>query len=94
MAKNLTSNYLEPTLYKDPILPFDFKAWNRNHIWLHKPPLTLWFMSASISVFGNTEFAVRLPSLIFSLLSIVLSFKIILKLFDLKTALIVAYFQS
>lgn len=94
VAKNLTSNYLEPTLYKDPILPFDFKAWNRNHIWLHKPPLTLWFMSASISVFGNTEFAVRLPSLIFSLLSIVLSFKIILKLFDLKTALIVAYFQS
>lgn len=94
VAKNLTKNILKPTLYNNPILAYDYKAWNRNHIWLHKPPLTLWLMSASIKVFGNTEFAVRLPSLVFSLSSILLSFLIILKLFDLKTALIVAYFQS
>lgn len=28
----------------------------------HKPPLIYWLMASSISLFGNTEFAVRLPS--------------------------------
>lgn len=28
----------------------------------HKPPLIYWLMASSIAVFGNTEFAVRLPS--------------------------------
>jgi len=42
VAKNLTKHPFFPTLYDKPILPFDYKSWVGNHIWLHKQPLPLW----------------------------------------------------
>ena len=36
VAKNMIEHPLRPTLYENPVLPFDSKDWERNHIWLHK----------------------------------------------------------
>src|SRR5690554_3270454 len=35
VAKNIVSNPLKPMLYADPVLPYDFADWTKNHIWLH-----------------------------------------------------------
>jgi len=64
VAKNLSKDFLKPTLYSQPLLDYDYKCWPLNHIWLHKQPLFLWQMALSIKLFGDTEFAVRLPSII------------------------------
>ena len=64
VAKNIVSNPLKPMLYADPVLPYDFADWTKNHIWLHKQPLFLWQIALSIKVFGVTELAVRLPSVL------------------------------
>jgi 4-amino-4-deoxy-L-arabinose transferase-like glycosyltransferase len=61
VAKNMMGNPLLPLLFKNPILPYNYQHWTTNHVWLHKQPLSLWLMSASLSVFGNVEWAVRLP---------------------------------
>src|SRR5687768_9021004 len=39
VAKNLIQHPLTPTLYKDPALPYDYRDWSANHIWVHKQPL-------------------------------------------------------
>jgi 4-amino-4-deoxy-L-arabinose transferase len=64
VAKNLSKNFLKPTLYADPVLDYSYKNWADNHVWLHKQPLFLWQMAVSIKLFGTTELAVRLPSII------------------------------
>lgn len=64
VAKNLAKNLLTPTLYLEPILDFDYKNWTANHIWLHKQPLFLWQMALSVKLFGATELAIRIPSII------------------------------
>jgi 4-amino-4-deoxy-L-arabinose transferase-like glycosyltransferase len=64
VAKNLSQNFLKPTLYSNPILDYDYKNWTQNHIWLHKQPLFLWQMALSIKLFGTSEFAIRLPSIL------------------------------
>jgi 4-amino-4-deoxy-L-arabinose transferase-like glycosyltransferase len=45
------------------ITTYDF----RPDLWNTKPPLLIWLMTASMSLFGPTEFAVRLPSAIAAL---------------------------
>ena len=64
VAKNLSNNFLKPLLYSDPALDYDYRNWTKNSIWLHKQPLFLWQMAASIKLFGANELAVRLPSVI------------------------------
>lgn len=71
VAKNLAQHPFVPTLYDRPLLRFDYREWTSNHIWLHKEPLALWAMAASIKVFGANELAVRLPSLLISSAAIV-----------------------
>jgi len=94
VAKNLIGHPLKPTLYDVPVRPYDYKMWTNNHIWLEKPPAPLWFMALSIYTFGNNEFAVRFPSLIFSILSIYLTYLLGRYLFDEKTGLLAAFFHS
>ncbi len=94
VAKNLVSNPLVPLLYKTPLLPYDFHNWSNNHVWLHKQPLSLWLMSFSLNLFGNTEGAVRVPSLILSVACIYLTYSIAKFFTDEKTALLAAFFQS
>ncbi len=48
VAKNLIKHPLIPTLYDDPILPYNYKNWTESHIWVHKQPLPLWTMAASM----------------------------------------------
>jgi 4-amino-4-deoxy-L-arabinose transferase-like glycosyltransferase len=94
VAKNLISNPLMPTLYKNPILPYDYHQWTINHVWLHKQPLSLWLMSLSINAFGNVEWAVRLPSFLLSVACLYLTFLIARFFTNEKTALLAAFLQS
>ena len=85
VAKNMMDHPLRPTLYENPVLPYDYRDWASNHVWVHKPPLPLWTMSASMFVFGVNEIALRLPTLILSTLGIWLIFSIGAYFFNKKT---------
>ena len=70
VAKNLINNWLVPTLYKKPVLLYDYKYWAGNYIWLHKQPFFLWQMALSMKIFGINVIALRMPSVVLSTLSI------------------------
>jgi len=91
VAKNLMSDFLKPVLYKTPLLPYDYTNWTENHIWLHKQPLSLWLISLSLKLFGTNAFAVRIPSIIFSTLGILLIYDLTRRLYDARTAYIAAF---
>ncbi|MEZ4885885.1 MAG: glycosyltransferase family 39 protein [Chitinophagales bacterium] len=90
VAKNLIQHPLTPTLYENPVLSYNYKGWTTNHVWLHKQPVALWCMALSMKVFGVNEIALRLPSILFSVLGIWLTFQIALLLFGRKVAFIAA----
>ncbi len=96
VAKNLMDNMLMPLLHKTTIFNYDFKDWTNNYIWLHKPPFSLWLMSTSMRFWGVSELALRLPSVIFSTLSIALTYKIAIHLYpeNKNIGLLAAFFQS
>ncbi|MFN7830900.1 MAG: ArnT family glycosyltransferase, partial [Bacteroidota bacterium] len=85
-----------PLLHKSVVVNYDFKDWTNNYIWLHKPPLSLWFMATSMELFGVNELALRLPSIIVSTLSIALTYKIAINLYpEIKMiGLMAMFFQS
>ncbi len=58
------------------------------------PPLYYIMMKLWTSLFGNNEFAIRFPSLFFSVLSIVFVFKLSKEIFDEKVGLIAALLLS
>lgn len=64
VAKNLIQHPFTPTLYENPILPYNANSWINNHIWLHKQPIFLWQIAISIKLFGLNELAVRIPSVL------------------------------
>lgn len=86
VAKNMIGNPLVPTLYENPVLPYDYKDWSANHIWVHKQPFPLWTIAASMWLFGVNEIALRLPSILLVITSIYLVFSIGSYLFNRKTA--------
>ncbi len=92
VARNLVSHPLKPTLYDNPVLPYDYRDWSTNHIWLHKPPLTLWAIALSIRLCGPTELAVRLPSILLSSLAILAVFAAGKLLSDTREAFLAAFF--
>ena len=94
VAKNLISHPLIPTLYENPVLPYDYRNWSANHIWLHKQPLSLWAMAGSMWLFGINEIALRLPSIILVSTSIYLVFSVGSYLFNQKTGYLAAFFFS
>jgi 4-amino-4-deoxy-L-arabinose transferase-like glycosyltransferase len=94
VAKNMVSNPLIPMLYRDPVLPYNYQDWSSNHIWLHKQPPILWLMAASLKIFGNVEWAVRIPSLLLSIICIYLTFLIAKFFADTKIALLAAFLHS
>lgn len=81
VAKNIIQHPLKPTLYENPIHKIEFKDWSCNNVWLHKQPLPLWTIALSISIFGNNEFAVRIPSILLSTLAIWLIYQLSLFFF-------------
>ncbi len=94
VAKNLISHPLKPTLYDNPVLPYDYHNWTGNHIWVHKQPFPLWTMAISLSIFGINEFALRIPSIILSALGIFIIFRIGRYLFNDRTGFIAAFLFS
>lgn len=94
VSKNLIQHPLTPVLYKDPVLPYDYKDWSANHIWLHKQPLPLWTMAASMWLFGVNEIALRFPSIILTTIGIWLTFSIGSSLFNKKTGYLAALFYT
>lgn len=94
VAKNLIQHPLVPSLYDNPVLPYDFRGWTSNHIWLHKQPLPLWAMAASMWLFGVNEIALRFPSIIISTLGIWITFMLGSYFFNRKTGYLAALFFS
>jgi 4-amino-4-deoxy-L-arabinose transferase-like glycosyltransferase len=79
VARNFVNDPLLPLLRARPVTDhFDPNLWCCNHIWLHKQPLFMWIMAASIKVLGSTPLAVRVPSILMSLIMTWLIFKITL----------------
>lgn len=81
VAKNLAAHPLRPTLYEEKVLPADDRVWTKAGVWLHKPPLPLWFMAAGIKTFGENELSFRLPSVILDTAAILLVFLLAGQLF-------------
>jgi 4-amino-4-deoxy-L-arabinose transferase-like glycosyltransferase len=64
VAHNLAETPLIPRLYTAELIPLNHETWIANHIWLHKPPLSLWQMALSIKLFGASYWSIRLPSIL------------------------------
>ena len=94
VAKNLINHPLEPTLYENPLLNYDYKEWYSNHIWVHKQPLPLWLIATSYRIFGVTELATRIPSFLFSVLAIFITYLLGQAFFTKKTGILSAFFIS
>lgn len=94
VAKNMLDNPFVPKLYAQAILPFDYKYWYENEIWLHKQPLPLWTMAMSLKIFGINALAIRLPSILLSSLAIWLVFLVGRMLYAEKIGAIAALFCS
>lgn len=76
VAKHLIDHPLEPKLYVDPPFEQSYQNWTQSELWLHKQPVPLWTMAASMSIFGVEPWAMRLPSLMMSSVCILLTFSI------------------
>lgn len=94
VARNLMHHPFKPTLYDNPLLPYNYKNWAGNHIWLHKQPLPLWAMAASMRIFGVNEIALRLPSVLLSTTGIWLTYATGKYFFNRKTAFLAAFLYS
>ena len=94
VARNLTKHPLKFTLYDEPWLPYNYKSWGDNHIWLHKPPVSMWTICLSHFIFGINTFALRLPSAISLLITVWLTFRIASELFDKRAGLIAAFLHA
>ena len=82
VAKNMMSHPFKPMLYVNPVMPYDYKAWCCNHIWVHKQPLFLWQIALSMKAFGVDEFTLRLPSAIMGSIQVYFIYRIGKLLFD------------
>lgn len=70
VAKNMMDAPLTPMLFKKHIMAYSLEDWGYNHIWVHKQPLFLWQMAASMKIFGVHPWALRLPSAILGTLAV------------------------
>ncbi len=94
VARNLLKHPLEPTLIDRPYVPYDYRNWHENHVWMHKPILPLWQIAASFAVLGVDRFALRLPSAILATASVLLTYLIGRRLVDRRAAIVAAAIQG
>ena len=92
VAKNMMKAPFTPMLYANPVLPYPLLSWIEGHIWLHKQPLFLWQMAASMKLFGTNLFAMRLPSILMSTAVVWFTYLLGSKLVDKKTGFYGAFF--
>lgn len=76
VARNMMGNPFKPFLKPDSLISYDYRFWTENHIWLHKQPLFMWQMALSMRLFGTTEIALRLPSVLMGALMVVFVYRI------------------
>lgn len=85
VGKNMMLHPWKPTLVERPVLEYDWRDWTSNHVWVHKQPLFLWQIGFSVLLFGVSEIAVRLPSIVLSSLLVLLTYRIGRLAFDERT---------
>lgn len=90
VARNLVDHPLKPMLYARPALPYDYRDWAANHVWLHKPPLAMWTMAASLGAFGRNTLALRLPSVVVGVTTVLLTAAIGAHVFGRSVGLLAA----
>lgn len=76
VAKNMVHHPFTPMLYTESAMPITTTDWTRMHIWLHKPPFFLWQMAASVCLFGNEPWAVRIPSALWTAALVPVTYRI------------------
>jgi|GEM_PF-3665799 len=70
----------------------DFITPTLNYVkYFEKPPLLYWLNAASIEIFGENEFAVRFPSALCGLLTVLATYLIARRLYDRRTAMISSF---
>ena len=79
-----------PKLRIDPVIACDYANWTDNHVWLHKSPLFLWQMAASMALFGDSLAAMRLPSIVSGTLLTFLTYFVAKRLAGARAALAAA----
>ena len=95
VARNMMKHLLKPTLFENPYLPYDYRGWwQGNHVWLHKPPYAMWQIATSYRLLGVNTFALRLPSVIMSCLSVFITYLIGLELHSKKAGFVAATLQA
>ena len=94
VAKNMMNDLWHPTLYINPIMEYDFKDWTGNHTWLHSQPLPLWASALSMQMFGVNEISFRLPSILLSIVSLLLMYYLTKELFSKLVAIWATFFFS
>lgn len=94
VARNMMDHPFKPMLYADPLLPYDYREWIGNHIWLHKQPMPFWVMATSMHIFGINEIALRLPSVLLTSTGIWLTYSIGKYLFSRRVAFLAAFLYS
>ncbi|MBX2979577.1 MAG: glycosyltransferase family 39 protein [Flavobacteriales bacterium] len=86
VAKHLIHEPLEPKLYADANTPHTAGSWAHGHIWLNKPPLSLWCIATSLKCFGHHPWAVRVPSAVLGSLALFLLYGLGRSLFNERVA--------
>ena len=93
VARNMMLHPFKPMLRAFPVTnDYDPNMWCCNHVWLHKQPLFMWQMALSMKIFGVSELAMRLPSVLMGTIAIGLLYRItlIFTKFNKSIALIAA----
>ena len=94
VAKNMVEHPFTPMLYTDTAMGLSYEYWTQTHIWLHKQPFFLWMMALSIGTFGNTLFALRLPSVLFTTALVYFTYGIARAVHGRSVAFAAALFMS
>ncbi|HSA23696.1 MAG TPA: glycosyltransferase family 39 protein, partial [Myxococcota bacterium] len=90
VAGNLSRHPLTPTLFEQPFVPYDFRDWQANHVWLHMPPLPFWQAAASVAAGGRELFWLRLPNLLLLLATVWLTWGLGRRLLSERAGLLAA----
>ncbi len=75
-ARNMMHDPFKPMLRISDWVPYDYKLWCCNHIWLHKQPLFLWQMALSMKIFGVSEYAIRYPGVLMGSIGVLMLYRI------------------
>jgi 4-amino-4-deoxy-L-arabinose transferase len=64
VARSLRADPLRPILFADDFRPHDDFIWVDARVWLHKPPLSLWVLALSQTLFGADALGTRTLSVL------------------------------